>query len=204
MSFLSLFVPSQPIRPEWRNAPHPGSIAWLQPEWLASNQTWPIGKVWQKYHCRFCFRGMSLMAVFTLTTDKIGRIIRSKINTDPFTHFGELSVWHGISNAYSISNMKIAVTGYDYMHLKKKKRRCEPLCFLSFFQSPKTSLFPLINCCLCQTFLGNRRKRSSFSSKCHTRQLGGNVVGFCFDDHSGVRTCEINHLGKKITQHAPS
>ena len=32
------------------------------------------------------------MAVFTLTTDKIGRIIRSKINTDLLTHLGELSV----------------------------------------------------------------------------------------------------------------
>ena len=32
------------------------------------------------------------MAVFTLTKDKIGRIIRSKINTEPFTYFGELSV----------------------------------------------------------------------------------------------------------------
>ena len=89
-------------------------------------------------------------------------------------------------------------------HSLKKRIDPDPAFYWHPFNSPKTSLFPRINCCLCQTFLGNRWKRSSFSSKCHARQLGGNVVGFCFDDYSGVRTCEINHLGKKITQHSPS
>ena len=82
------------------------------------------------------------MAVFTLTTDKIGRIIRSKINTDPFTHFGELSVWHGISNAYSISNMKIAVTGYDYMHLKKKKKAMRAFMLPFIFSKSQDLLIP--------------------------------------------------------------
>ena len=35
---------------------------------------------------------MTLPKKFVITTDKIGRIIRSKINTVPFTHLGELSV----------------------------------------------------------------------------------------------------------------